>query len=92
ASFDAVNGAQLYGLAASTASALGGQVAVNPNGTITAPSYQIGNSSYSNVGSALDAVADLARGGSADAVIYDSGAHDKVTLGGKNASAPVKLT
>ncbi len=91
-SFDAVNGAQLYGLAASTASALGGQVAVNPNGTITAPSYQIGNSSYSNVGSALDAVADLARGGSADAVIYDSGAHDKVTLGGKNASAPVKLT
>ncbi|PXX20620.1 hypothetical protein [Paraburkholderia tropica] len=92
ASFDAVNGSQLYGLAALTAAALGGKTTVDPNGSITAPSYQIGENSFSNVGSALDAVAALARGGSVDSVMYDSSAHSKVTLGGVGASAPVKLT
>ncbi|WP_233862212.1 YadA-like family protein [Paraburkholderia adhaesiva] len=93
-SFDGVNGSQLYGLAASTASALGGATKVNSDGTLSAPSYNLqGAGTYSDVGSALDAVAALARGGSADAVLYDTSAHDKLTLGGEKPGAPaVQLT
>ncbi|WP_433704650.1 YadA-like family protein [Paraburkholderia sacchari] len=93
ASLDAVNGSQLYGLADSTAKALGGKTKVNPNGSITAPTYVVDGSSYYDVGTAIDAVAAYAGGGSVDAVMYDSSAHDKITLGGKNStSGPVKVT
>jgi len=91
-SSDAVNGSQLYGLSASTASALGGGTTVNPDGTLSTPSYVVESGTYSNVGSALDAVAALAKGGAADAVVYDTSAHDKVTLGGPSATAPVQVT
>uniref|UniRef100_UPI0038B87CB0 beta strand repeat-containing protein n=1 Tax=Paraburkholderia bannensis TaxID=765414 RepID=UPI0038B87CB0 len=53
ASMDAVNGSQLYGLAASTASALGGGSVVNSNGSISNPSYVVGGSTFNNVGGAL---------------------------------------
>ncbi|MFX1695606.1 YadA-like family protein [Paraburkholderia sp. A1RO-1] len=93
ASFDAVNGSQLFGLANSTATALGGKTKVNADGTITAPTYVVDGSSYYDVGTAIDAVAAYAGGGSVDAVMYDSSAHDKITLGGKNStSGPVKVT
>ncbi|WP_221410336.1 YadA-like family protein, partial [Paraburkholderia dinghuensis] len=93
-STDAVNGSQLYGQAASTASALGGGTKVNADGTLSAPTYNLGadTGTYSDVGSALDAVAALARGGSVDAVIYDTSAHDKLTLGGPSPKGPVQLT
>jgi len=52
-STDAVNGSQLYGVANSTANALGGGSTVNANGTISAPSYVVGGSTFGNVGNAL---------------------------------------
>lgn len=53
ASMDAVNGSQLYGLAASTASAMGGGSVVNSDGSISAPTYVVNGSTYNNVGGAL---------------------------------------
>ncbi|WP_183081969.1 YadA family autotransporter adhesin [Paraburkholderia sp. BL23I1N1] len=52
-STDATNGSQLYNVAASNASALGGGSSVNANGSISAPSYVVGGTTVDNVGSAL---------------------------------------
>ncbi|NPT55929.1 hemagglutinin [Paraburkholderia sp. 5N] len=110
ASTDAVNGSQLYTHAASTAVALGGGSTVNPDGSVTAPSYNVGGTVVSNVGSAITNLdgrvtqntSDIAglqttigniSGSVANALQYDSSAHDKVTLGGTAANAPkVTLT
>ncbi len=91
-SFDAVNGAQLYGVASSTAANFGGGATVKTDGTISAPSYVLGGSTYGDVGTALDAVADMARAGSVDAVVYDTSKHDKLTLGGSKSTTPVELS
>ena len=106
----AVNGAQLYAQAASTAVALGGGSTVNPDGTVTAPSYNVGGTVVNNVGGAITNLdgrvtqnsSDIAglqttignlNGAVANAVQYDSSAHNKVTLGGTAANAPkVQLT
>ncbi|QNR97972.1 YadA-like family protein [Stenotrophomonas sp. 169] len=55
ASKEAINGSQLYGTATSVANGLGGGSAVNPDGTIQAPTYKIGAGAteYNNVGDAL---------------------------------------
>ncbi len=53
---DAVNLAQLQGASGSVATHLGGGATVNPDGTVTAPTYSIGGASYGNVGAAFDAV------------------------------------
>jgi trimeric autotransporter adhesin len=110
ASADAINGAQLYTHAASTAVALGGGSTVNPDGSVSAPSYSVGGTVVNNVGSAITNLdgrvtqnsSDIAglqttinniSGSVANAVQYDSSAHDKVTLGGTAANAPkVTLT
>ncbi|HZZ01473.1 YadA-like family protein [Paraburkholderia sp.] len=110
ASTDAINGAQLYAHAASTAVALGGGSTVNPDGSVTAPSYSVGGTVVNNVGSAISNLdgrvtqntSDIAglqttisniSGSVANAVQYDSSAHNKVTLGGTAANAPkVTLT
>ncbi|OAJ53278.1 hemagglutinin [Paraburkholderia ginsengiterrae] len=109
-SSDAVNGAQLHAQAASTAVALGGGAAVNPDGTVTAPSYNVGGTVVNNVGSAITNLdgrvmqnsSDIAglqttlgnlSGSVANAVQYDSSAHNRITLGGTAANAPkVQLT
>ncbi|TDG22363.1 hypothetical protein EYW47_17995 [Paraburkholderia silviterrae] len=52
-SSDAVNGSQLYNVASSTADALGGGSTVNSDGSISAPTYLIGGSTFNNVGGAL---------------------------------------
>jgi autotransporter adhesin len=109
-SSDAVNGSQLYAQGASTAVALGGGSTVNPDGTITAPSYTVGGTVVNSIGGALTNLdgrvtqnsTDIAglqstvgnlNGAVANAVQYDSSAHDKVTLGGAAANAPkVQLT
>ncbi|MFM0556253.1 YadA-like family protein, partial [Paraburkholderia sediminicola] len=52
-SVDAVNGSQLYALANSTADAMGGGSTVNPDGSITAPTYLIDGSTFNNVGDAI---------------------------------------
>ncbi|KVL35518.1 hypothetical protein WS97_14420 [Burkholderia territorii] len=43
ASTEAVNGSQLHGVADSVASAIGGGSTVNPDGSITAPSFTVGD-------------------------------------------------
>ncbi|MBK3787109.1 hypothetical protein G3A43_43920, partial [Paraburkholderia aspalathi] len=53
ASVDAINGGVLYGVSSSVASALGGGSTVNADGTVSAPSYSIGGSTFNNVGGAL---------------------------------------
>jgi autotransporter adhesin len=53
---DAVNGSQLYTLAASDAAALGGGSAVNADGSITKPRYTVGGDSVTGVDGAVTAL------------------------------------
>ena len=69
-STDAINGSQLHAtqtaagkLAASTAQHFGGNAAVQPDGSISAPTYTINGNSYNNVGAALQAAAASGGGG-----------------------------
>jgi trimeric autotransporter adhesin len=89
---DGINGSQLYSLASTTASALGGSTSVNADGSISKPSYVLNKQTYNDVGNALDAVMDAAKGGGADAVVYNDGSHTSVKLGGANGTTPVALT
>ncbi|OEY92517.1 hypothetical protein BJD20_08565 [Acinetobacter proteolyticus] len=52
-STEAINGSQLAGTAKSVSDALGGGSVVNPDGTVTAPSYEINGNTMTNVGAAL---------------------------------------
>ncbi|MDH0565271.1 ESPR-type extended signal peptide-containing protein [Acinetobacter courvalinii] len=58
-STDAINGSQLYNTAQSTADALGGGSTVNPDGTVSNPTYNINGTNTNNVG---DALAELDKG------------------------------
>ena len=53
---DAANVGQLKGTAQSVATALGGNSTVNPDGTVTAPSYSVGGTAHRSVGLAIDAI------------------------------------
>ncbi|WP_409932445.1 YadA-like family protein [Paraburkholderia sp. BCC1886] len=87
---EAINGSQLYGAMSSTAAALGGNSTVGSDGKITT-SYSLDGKTYNNVGSTLDAMNSKIATGSTDGVVYDTSAHDKLTLGGENSTTPVKL-
>ncbi|MCH7341471.1 ESPR-type extended signal peptide-containing protein [Acinetobacter higginsii] len=50
---EAINGSQLAGTAKSVSDALGGGSVVNPDGTVTAPSYTVNGKNVSNVGAAI---------------------------------------
>ncbi|WP_335953862.1 ESPR-type extended signal peptide-containing protein [Acinetobacter higginsii] len=50
---EAINGSQLAGTAKSVSDALGGGSVVNPDGTVTAPSYTVNGNNVSNVGAAI---------------------------------------
>jgi autotransporter adhesin len=52
-SADAINGSQLYSLANSTASAIGGGSTVNSDGSISAPSYVIGGTTMNSIAGAI---------------------------------------
>ncbi|SOE86717.1 Head domain of trimeric autotransporter adhesin [Burkholderia sp. YR290] len=52
-SFDAVNGTQLYNVAASTASVIGGGSTVKTDGTISNPTYIVGGSTVTTIGGAI---------------------------------------
>jgi autotransporter adhesin len=54
-STDAIDGGQAYDQAASVASALGGGSTVAENGTVTGPTFAVGESTYHSVGAAFDA-------------------------------------
>ncbi|WP_027214453.1 YadA family autotransporter adhesin, partial [Burkholderia sp. WSM2232] len=90
-STQAINGSQLYGAMSSTAAALGGSSSVTANGTVSKPAYVISGSTYSGVGAAISALDAQSRGGSPDAVIYDTSAHDRLTLGGAGSTTPVTI-
>ncbi|STF42298.1 hemagluttinin family protein [Escherichia coli] len=49
-STDAINGSQLYGLADSFTSYLGGGADISDTGVLTGPTYSIGGTDYTNVG------------------------------------------
>ncbi len=83
---DAANVGQLSGVA----EALGGGAQVDPNGAVVAPAYTVGGTTYHDVGAALAAVVTNSAAGGADALRYDTPAHDVATLG--NKVTPVKLT
>jgi trimeric autotransporter adhesin len=95
-STDAINGAQLLGVAQSAAAAIGGSSTVGADGKISKPSYTVGGVTYDNVGAAIDKAASMGgtggTGGGTDdlAVHYDSAAQSSVKLG-KDGS-PVKMT
>jgi len=94
---DVVNISQLKG----ALSTIGGGATVGSNGSIVPPSLTVGGNTYNNVAAALgdvdgrvtrtgDAITNI-QADLADAVKYDSAAHDSVTLGGAGASTPVAL-
>ncbi len=56
ASKDAINGSQLYTLAASEAAALGGGSAVNTDGSITKPKYTVAGNTVTGVDGAVSAL------------------------------------
>ncbi|ENU94045.1 hypothetical protein F971_00365, partial [Acinetobacter vivianii] len=58
-STDAINGSQLAGTAQSVSDALGGGSTVNPDGTVSAPNYNVNGNNVNNVG---DALAELDKG------------------------------
>ncbi|CAR54082.1 ESPR-type extended signal peptide-containing protein [Burkholderia cenocepacia] len=61
ASTEAVNGSQLHGVSESVASAIGGGSTVNPDGSISAPSFTVGDGhgGTTTVGTVADAVSNL---------------------------------
>ncbi|MGN7919257.1 YadA-like family protein [Lysobacter sp. 22409] len=71
ASFDAINGSQIFGIGTSVANLFGGGTTFNAGGTFTAPNYVIGGNSYNNVGAALTALDGGLTGSNAFAVRYD---------------------
>jgi autotransporter adhesin len=88
----AINGSQLYGAMSSTAAALGGGSTVSSSGQISKPTYTVGSNSYSGVDSAIGALnAAIITGGNPDGVIYNTPAHDKLTLGGVGSTTPVTV-
>ncbi|NYH15289.1 YadA-like family protein [Paraburkholderia bryophila] len=87
---DAINGAQLYNTASSTAAALGGGSTVGSDGKVSKPTYTLNGATYNDVGAALVAAAATGGGDSPEAVKYDNTSHNKVTLG--NAGTPVALS
>ncbi|RJF90250.1 hypothetical protein [Sphingomonas cavernae] len=56
ASKDAINGSQLYGVSQSVANHLGGGSTVNPDGSVTGPTYVVQGGSYGTVYDAVSAI------------------------------------
>ncbi|MCE4226451.1 hypothetical protein HCU64_22135 [Methylobacterium sp. C25] len=84
ASTQAVNGSQLFGTAQSVSTALGGGSTVNADGTIAAPSYNLANGTYNDVGAALAAIDN----GKVGAFVADNtGGKAAAAASGQNASA-----
>ncbi|TGB96614.1 adhesin [Escherichia sp. E3356] len=73
-SFDAINGSQLYGLADSFTTYLGGGADISDTGVLTGPTYTIGNNAYTNVGDALAAINSSFTDSLGDALLWDTAA------------------
>ncbi len=75
-STDAINGSQLYGLADSFTSYLGGGADISDTGVLTGPTYSIGGTDYTNVGDALAAINTSFSDSLGDALLWDAIAND----------------
>ncbi|HAH1020525.1 TPA: adhesin [Escherichia coli] len=73
--YDAINGSQLYSLADSFTSYLGGGADINNAGVLIAPTYTIGSKTYNNVGDALNAINSSFSTSISDALLWDSTAN-----------------
>ncbi|EIH5002364.1 YadA-like family protein [Shigella boydii] len=71
-STDAINGSQLYGLADSFTSYLGGGADISDAGVLTGPTYTIGGTDYNNVGDALAAINTSFITSLGDALLWDA--------------------
>ncbi|EPK6442126.1 YadA-like family protein [Escherichia coli] len=71
-STDAINGSQLYGLADSFTSYLGGGADISDAGVLTGPIYTIGGTDYNNVGDALAAIYTSFSTSLGDALLWDA--------------------
>ncbi|HFK7250416.1 TPA: YadA-like family protein [Escherichia coli] len=74
-SYDAINGSQLYSLADSFTSYLGGGADINNAGVLIAPTYTIGSKTYNNIGDALNAINSSFSTSISDALLWDSTAN-----------------
>ncbi|EOY7759643.1 YadA-like family protein [Escherichia coli] len=71
-STDAINGSQLYGLADSFTSYLGGGADISDTGVLSGPTYTIGGTDYTNVGDALAAINTSFSTSLGDALLWDA--------------------
>ncbi|WP_415872690.1 beta strand repeat-containing protein, partial [Burkholderia ubonensis] len=75
-STDAVNGAQLHGVAQSVADSLGGGSTVDPDGKVTSPTYVVNNQTFNNVGDAITNISNSLADGSIGLVQQDETSRD----------------
>ena len=71
-STDAINGSQLYGVADSFTSYLGGGADISYTGVLSGPTYTIGGTDYTNVGDALAAINTSFSTSLGDALLWDA--------------------
>ena len=71
-STDAINGSQLYGVADSFTSYLGGGADISDTGVLSGPTYTIGGTDYTNVGDALAAINTSFSSSLGDALLWDA--------------------
>ncbi|KUS51322.1 adhesin [Escherichia coli] len=71
-SHDAINGSQLYGVADSFTSYLGGGADISDTGVLSGPTYTIGGTDYTNVGDALAAINTSFSTSLGDALLWDA--------------------
>ncbi|MBZ4139518.1 YadA-like family protein [Escherichia fergusonii] len=71
-SSDAINGSQLYSLADSFTTYLGGGADISDTGALTGPTYTIGSTKYYNVGDALNAINSSFSTSLGDALLWDA--------------------
>ncbi|HDN3348376.1 YadA-like family protein [Escherichia coli] len=71
-STDAINGSQLYGVADSFTSYLGGGADISDTGVLSGPTYTIGGTDYTNVGDALAAINTSFSTSLGDALLWDA--------------------
>ncbi|MEG3134815.1 YadA family autotransporter adhesin [Rouxiella sp. T17] len=94
-STEAINGGQLFSANSSIAAALGGGSILNPDGTLTSPSYSLsstGNTTpYSNVGSALIAL-DAGISGGTVGLVQQSTSTSPVTVAASSAGNEVNFS
>ena len=88
ASLDGVNGGQLFAAGTSAAANFGGGSTFDPaTGKVTAPSYNVAGSTYSNVGTALTAVDKSISGGAGIKYFHANSTLGDSTATGANAVA-----